>query len=98
MAANAIAKFTDGGRVWLGQVSVANTALDGSGTIATIVSAGTAGSLLELIRVKATVTTTAGMVRLFIHDGSNFRLYKEIPVTAATPSGVVQSFEAEYSP
>lgn len=98
MAANAIAKFTDGGKVWVGQVSTANTNLDGTGTIATIVTAGSAGSLIELVRVKAVVTTTAGMVRLFIHDGSNARLYKEIAVTAITPSGTVQSFEAEYEP
>jgi len=38
------------------------------------------------------------MIRLFIHDGSNFRLYKEIAVTAVVPAATVQAFEAEYIP
>jgi len=29
--------------------------------------------------------TTAGMVRLFIHDGTNARLYDEVPVIPVTP-------------
>ena len=98
MSANTSPRFTDGGKAWLGQVSVANTALDGTGTIVTIATAGANGSLLQLIRIKAIVTTTVGMIRLFINDGTNTRLYKEIKVTAATPSVTVESFEAEYQP
>lgn len=98
MAANSVPKFTDGGRVWVGQVSVANTNLDGTGTIVTIVTAGAEGSLIQLIVVKAAGTTTAGQIRLFINDGVNTRLYKEISVTAATPSALVQAFSAEYTP
>jgi hypothetical protein len=98
MSANTSPRFTDGGKSWVGQVSTANSALDGTGTIATIVTAGSNGSLIQLIRVVAIVTTTAGMVRIFLHDGSNARLYKEIPVTAKTPSGTVQAFEAEFEP
>jgi hypothetical protein len=98
MSANAAPRFVDPGRTWFGQVSAANTNLDGSGTVVTIVTAGSNGSLIELIRVKAIVTTTAGMVRIFLNDGTSTRLYKEISVTAATPSGTVQAFEAEYEP
>lgn len=79
-------------------ISTANTNLDGTGTLGTVITAGAEGTLVELVRVKATVTTTAGMVRLFLHDGTNARLHKEIDVTAATPSGTVKSFEAEYTP
>lgn len=98
MSANVAPRFKDPGKTWVGQVSTANTNLDGSGTIATIVTAGSNGSLIEMVRVKAVVTTTAGMIRIFLHDGSNARLYKEISVTPATPSGTVQSFEAEFMP
>lgn len=78
----------------LAQLSAANTLRDGTGTIATVLSAGTSGSRVDDIVITATGTTTAGMVRLFLHDGTNARLLREVPVTAITPSGTVQAFTA----
>ena len=78
-----------------GVLSVANTGRDGTGTVVTVFSAGTNGSIVESITVQATATTTAGMVRVFVHDGTNFRLYDEIAVTAATPSATVKAFRAQ---
>lgn len=98
MSANTSPRFTDGGKSWVGQVSVANSALDGTGTVATIATAGANGSLIQLVRVQAIVTTTVGMVRLFLNDGTNTRLYKEIAVTAVTPSVSAKAFEAEFEP
>lgn len=68
------------------QVSAANTARDGTGTIVTVFTAGASGSRVDDIALTATVTTTAGTVRLFLHDGTNARLWKEIMVTANTVS------------
>ena len=76
----------------VGQVSTANTARDGTGTIATIFTAGSNGSRVDDIWITATGTTTAGVVRLFINDGTNTRLWQEVMVTAATPSTTVQVF------
>ena len=81
-------------RAAFGQVTTANTNRDGTGTIATIFTAGASGSRVDDIVVQATATTTAGMVRLFLHDGTNARLWAEVPVTAVTPSGTVQAFTA----
>ena len=81
----------------IGQVSVANTNRDGTGTIGTIFSAGANGSRIDAIDLKAVDTTTAGMVRLFIHDGVNARLLTEVPVTAITPSGTLPSWEAQLN-
>lgn len=78
----------------LGQVSTANTNRDGTGTVATIFSAGPNGSRLFSIDIVATVTTTAGVVRLFLHDGTNFRLWKEVLVSAITPSASVAVFSS----
>lgn len=75
-------------------VSTANTNRDGTGTIGTIFSAGASGSRIDKIIIKAQGTTTAGMVRLFIHDGSNARLFDEVLVQAITPSATVLSFQA----
>lgn len=93
MTANTNPIFTATPKIGIGQISTANTNRDGTGTIGTILSAGTYGTRVNRIQIKATVTTTAGMIRIFIHDGSNYRLYKEIPVDAITPSGTVEAFE-----
>lgn len=80
------------------QISTANTNRDGTGTIGTVKSAGSDGTRIDLIRVVATGTTTAGVVRLFIHDGSSAILWKEVLVTAVTPSTSVEVFVAEVAP
>jgi hypothetical protein len=78
------------------QVSVANSNRDGAtGNYATVFTPGALGSVIQKAYVKAIATTTAGMVRIFQGDGANWRLLLEIPVTAVTPSGIVQTFEAE---
>jgi len=81
-------------RTAIASVSTANTARNGTGTIATVFTAGSSGSRIERIVVVAQATTTAGMIRLFVHDGTTAWLYDEIPVSAATPSGTVPSFNA----
>jgi hypothetical protein len=90
MATNPVFAATP--RNGVGQVSTANTNRDGTGTLATIFTAGSSGSRIDVIAVKATVTTTAGMVRLYVHDGSNARLWREVPVSAVTPSASLASF------
>jgi hypothetical protein len=74
------------------QLSAANTARDGTGTVPIVMTAAASGTRIRAIHIKAIVTTTAGMVRLFLHDGANFHLWKEVPVTAITPSATVESF------
>lgn len=91
------AQYVGTPKVGVGQVSAANTARDGSGTIATIFTAGASGSRIDAINIKATGTTTAGMIRLFIHDGTNARLLTELPVTALTPSGTLPAWEAQLN-
>ena len=81
----------------VGQVSTANANRDGTGTLATVFTAGTNGSRIDAINLKATGTTTAGMIRLFIHDGLNARLLTEVPVTALTPSGTLPAWEAQLN-
>jgi hypothetical protein len=91
---SATANYASTPRAAVGQVSVANTARDGTGTLATIFTAGASGSRVDDIVITATGTTTAGMVRLFVHDGTNARLWQEVQVNAATPSGTVPAFTA----
>ncbi|MFD0669727.1 hypothetical protein ACT80S_18555 [Ramlibacter sp. MAHUQ-53] len=78
----------------IGQISTANTARDGTGTIGTVFTAGANGSRIDAIDLKATGTTTAGMVRLFIHNGTTAYLLTEVPVVAITPSATLPAWEA----
>jgi hypothetical protein len=91
MAADPIFAATP--RNGVGQISTANTNRDGTGTVGTIFTAGSSGSIITVITVKAQVTTTAGMVRLFVYDGTNYRLWREVPVSAITVSASQPAFE-----
>lgn len=77
------------------QVSAANTARDGTGTLAAVFTAGASGSRIDSLLIKAAATTTAGMVRLYLSDGAVKRLIKEVPVVAVTPSASVPTWGAE---
>jgi hypothetical protein len=59
-----------------------------------VLTAGSQGTRIDDITVIAQGTTTAGMVRLFINDGTNTRLFREIPVSAITASGTVAAFSS----
>ena len=72
--------------------SVANTNRDGTGTIQHVFTAGPSGALVSSVRIKATGTTTAGMVRFYVSAGKTWSLLDEVLVVALTPSGTVKAF------
>ena len=76
------------------QVTTANTNRNGTGTIVSVFTAGSSGSRIDDIYIVSTGTTTAGVVRLFISDGTNIRLWQEILVAAITPSTTVGVWNA----
>ena len=65
-------------RIGATTVSTANTARDGTGTIATILTAGSNGTQIREVVVKATGNPADSVVTLFLHDGTNFFLFDEI--------------------
>jgi len=78
-------------------ISTANTNRDGTGTIGTVFTAGANGSRIDSIDVQATATVTAGMIRLFIHNGTTAFLFTEVPVVAVTPSGTLPAFNSQFT-
>lgn len=75
-------------------VSVANSNLDGTtGTVETVLTAAANGTLVKSIIIKAQVSTTQGMVRLFVTGGGTTQLISEIEIPAVTKSSVDPSFE-----
>lgn len=65
-------------------VATANTNRDGTGTVATLITGASTGTRVAEIVVQARVTTTAGMVRVFLYDGTTYRFFDEIAIAAAT--------------
>lgn len=88
-------------------ISTLNAARDGTGTLGTVMTgatrntaadpATTGGSRIDALAITAQGTTTAGMVRLFLHDGATARLVAEVPIKAVTPSGTVPAFSMRLS-
>lgn len=76
-----------------GQLSAAGT-LSGFTNPVDIFAAGSSGSRIDSVFVKAKGTTTAGQIRLAIHNGTSAYVIKEIAVSAITPSGSTSSFES----
>jgi len=84
--------FTSTPRIGSVNIATANTGRDGTGTITSVLTGVTAGTKVFEVTVSPTVTTTAGMVRLFISQdsGTTWRLFDEITISAATPSATVK--------
>lgn len=78
-------------RIGFAQVSTANTNYDGTtGTYADVIIGAATGTRVAEIVIQAAATTTAGMVRLFITDGSTTRMFDEVSVAAATVGATVK--------
>lgn len=94
MAVTATPIFVQSVRTEIVQISTANTNRDGTGTLSSAVNAGSNGSTVRRIDITATGTTTAGVVRAFLYDGSAYRLWREVLVQAITPSATIAAFMA----
>lgn len=81
--------FIQAPRAAAASIATANTNRDGTGTIGTVFTAGANGSKIDHIDICAAGTTTAGVVRLYLYDGSTYYLWKEILIAAITPSATI---------
>ena len=71
------AKYT--ANTGVAEVSVANAKLNGTGTVATILTAASNGTLIKTVSIKSEVALDAGnIIRLFVYDGASTFLLKEI--------------------
>ena len=77
-------------RIGAVNIATANTNRDGTGTVATLITGAATGTRIAEIVVQARVTTTAGMVRIFLYDGTTYRFWDEVAIAAATVSATVK--------
>lgn len=79
------------------------TASLGAANIIALTAASTNGLRIDSISVNAAASaiggaTTAGLVGIWLWDGTNAYLIEEIQVTAVTPSATTPSFSATWVP
>lgn len=77
-------------RISAANIATANTNRDGTGTVATLITGASTGTRIAEIVCQTRVTTTAGMVRIFLYDGSTYRFFDEVAIAAATVSATVK--------
>jgi hypothetical protein len=73
-------------------LSSANTNIDGTGTITSLISGVAAGTRVLEIDVQCSATSAAALVNLFLttDGGTTWRLFDQIAITAATVSNTVK--------
>ena len=77
-------------------LTTANTNLDGTGTLVEIAAGTTDGIIIERATVRASGSTTSGLIRFFISidGGTTKRLWHSVSVDARTPSATASSWVA----
>ncbi len=81
-------------KVGMATVSVANTELNGTGTMATVLTGTGNGVLIKTLVIKAQGgISSSGMVRLFVSDGSNNFLIAEIEIPPTAQNYRGNAFE-----
>ena len=78
-------------------LTTADTSLTAPTTVGTVFTAGASGSRIDYIEVQGVATTVAGLINLFIYDGTTYFLYTQVPVIAITSSTTVPAFQTTIS-
>jgi len=91
------AQYASTPKVGSANLTTADTSLTAPTTVGTIVTAGASGTRIDYIEVKGVATTVAGLVNLFIFDGTTYILWQQVPILAITSSTTVPAFIANLS-
>lgn len=90
MAANPA--FVSTPRLGRCSLSTANTATDGTGTITDLIVGVAAGTRVLSVNVQGTATTVASLVNLFLYDGTSWKLFDQVTVSATTGSNTAKGY------
>lgn len=84
-------------RIGSANLTTQDTSLTAPTTVSTILTAGASGTRIDYIDVQGVATTVAGLINLFIYDGTNYILWAQVPVIAVTSSTTAPAFQATLS-
>jgi len=78
-------------------LTTADTSLTAPTTVGTIVTAGASGTRIDYIEIQGVATTVAGLINLFVYDGTTYVLWQQVPVIAITSSTTATAFATSLS-
>lgn len=78
-------------------LTTADTSLTAPTTVGTVLTAGASGTRIDYIEIQGVATTVAGLINLFVYDGTNYILWQQVPVQAVTSSTTAPAFQAQLS-
>ena len=91
------AQYASVPRVGSALLTTADTSLTAPSTVGTVLAAGASGTRIDYIDIQGVATTIAGIINLFIYDGTTYFLWTQVPVQAITSSTTVPSFLVNLS-
>lgn len=91
------AQYASTPKVGSALLTTADTSLTAPTTVGTVFTAGASGSRIDYIEIQGVATTSAGLVNLFIYDGTNYFLWQQVPILAITSSTTAPAFSANLS-
>ena len=91
------AQYASTPKVGSANLTTADTSLTAPTTVGTIFTAGSSGSRIDYIDIQGVATTVAGLINLFIYDGTTYFLWQQVPVIAITSSTTAPAFNATLS-
>jgi hypothetical protein len=78
-------------------LTTADTSLTAPTTVGTVITAGASGTRIDFIEIQGVATTVAGIVNLFIYNGTTYHLWQQIPIVAVTSSTTATAFSTTCS-
>lgn len=78
-------------------LTTADTSLTAPTTVGTVLTAGASGTRIDYIDLQGVATTVAGLINLFVFDGTNYILWQQVPVQAVTSSTTAPAFASALS-
>lgn len=79
-------------------INTANTNVDGTGEVSTLMVGQGTGTRIELFRIYCPGTVTNGKVRFFLDNGQGWKPLFERLVTGTTPGATTKGFTDEFEP
>lgn len=78
-------------------LTTADTSLTAPSTVGTVITAGASGTRIDFIDIQGVATTVAGIVNLFIYNGTTYHLWQQIPIVAVTSNTTAIAFNTTCS-
>ena len=91
------AQFASTPVIGSGLLTTADTSLTSPSTVQTIIPAGANGTRIDNIEIIGVANTVAGIVNLFLYNGTTYSLWTQIPVVANTVSTTALSWRIAMS-